>query len=118
MSVVDSGSTDGTCEIASSFGANVVSLDCPFDYSSARNFGAGTASYDMIFQLDDDEVVHPRSVERIQRVLSAGQRAGKKQYLISQLQVYGGKVSCERTQIQQWLYNGGNSQFVGRCGNG
>ena len=54
--VVDSGSTDGTVEIAKSFGAHVVFR--PFDtFASQKNTAASLASNDWILNLDADERV-------------------------------------------------------------
>lgn len=55
MIVVDTGSTDGTKEIARSIGATV--LDYPFqgDFSAARNFSISACREDWILVLDADE---------------------------------------------------------------
>jgi glycosyltransferase involved in cell wall biosynthesis len=52
--VVDSGSTDRTCEMARSFGARVVSR--PFtNFGEQKNFAAGQAAHDWVLSLDADE---------------------------------------------------------------
>ena len=56
--VVDSGSTDGTCEIARSLGARVMTR--PFDhFAGQRNFAIdeGGLRHDWVLHLDADEVV-------------------------------------------------------------
>jgi glycosyltransferase involved in cell wall biosynthesis len=52
--VVDSGSTDQTCEIAQKFGARVVSR--PFtNFGEQKNFAAAQAAHDWLLSLDADE---------------------------------------------------------------
>ena len=52
--VVDSGSTDGTAEIASGLGARVVQV--PFEgFGALRNRAIEACGYDWIFSLDSDE---------------------------------------------------------------
>ncbi|GGD49876.1 glycosyltransferase [Erythrobacter arachoides] len=58
--VVDSGSTDRTCEIAARFGARVLSR--PFDdFANQRNFGLDEGGFreDWVLHLDADEVATP-----------------------------------------------------------
>lgn len=54
--VVDSGSQDGTPEMARAQGARVVATDWP-GYAAQRNRAAGLASHDWVFMLDADEQV-------------------------------------------------------------
>lgn len=52
--VVDSGSSDRSCEIAQSFGARVVVR--PFtNFGEQKNFAAGQAAHDWVLSLDADE---------------------------------------------------------------
>src|SRR5690348_5353228 len=52
--VVDSGSTDRTCEIARECGARVVSR--PFiNFSDQKNFAVAQAAHDWVLSLDADE---------------------------------------------------------------
>lgn len=56
--VVDSGSTDRTCEIAREAGARV--LRRPFDqYDKQKNFAASQAAHDWVLALDADEALSP-----------------------------------------------------------
>jgi glycosyltransferase involved in cell wall biosynthesis len=52
--LVDGGSTDGTTEVARSFGATVVERAFT-DHADQKNFAASQASHDWIFLLDADE---------------------------------------------------------------
>jgi glycosyltransferase involved in cell wall biosynthesis len=56
--VVDSGSTDRTCEIAREAGARV--LYRPFDhFDKQKNFAASQAAHDWVLALDADEALSP-----------------------------------------------------------
>jgi tetratricopeptide (TPR) repeat protein len=52
--VVDTGSTDGTAEMAAGFGARVVHFEWIDDFAAARNFGLGHMSTDYVLWLDAD----------------------------------------------------------------
>jgi glycosyltransferase involved in cell wall biosynthesis len=56
--VVDSGSQDQTCQVASSQGARVIERAWT-DYSDQKNFAAAQAAHDWIFSLDADEELSP-----------------------------------------------------------
>jgi tetratricopeptide (TPR) repeat protein len=62
--VVDTGSGDGTVEIAKGYGARVEPFTWVEDFSAARNFSLGLCTGDWILVLDADEAVdvldHPR----------------------------------------------------------
>jgi glycosyltransferase involved in cell wall biosynthesis len=55
MVIVDTGSTDGTVEIAKIFGAKISHFDWVNDFSAARNFALDQTSGDWILVLDADE---------------------------------------------------------------
>lgn len=65
--VVDSGSTDKTCEIAASFGAKVIHRDWT-GFSDQKQFAAESAANDWIFSLDADEQVSPELRDEIVRI--------------------------------------------------
>ena len=68
--VVDSGSTDGTVDIARSKGATVVCRSWP-GYVEQKNYAASLAANDWIFSLDADERVTPALAGEIRAVLSS-----------------------------------------------
>jgi glycosyltransferase involved in cell wall biosynthesis len=68
--VVDSGSTDNTCELAASLGARVVRHAWP-GFAAQKNFAAELASHDWILSLDADEELDLIA----QRALGAWKRA-------------------------------------------
>jgi glycosyltransferase involved in cell wall biosynthesis len=66
IAIVDSGSTDGTLEIA--YSRNIRVLHRPFDnFASQRNFGLTEAGfcYDWVLHLDADEIVTEAFVKRL-----------------------------------------------------
>jgi glycosyltransferase involved in cell wall biosynthesis len=56
--VVDSGSSDGTPDLARARGARVIVRDWP-GYAEQKNFAAGEAAHDWILSVDADERVTP-----------------------------------------------------------
>lgn len=79
--VVDSGSTDGTLEIATRFGARV--FERPFEsINDQKEFGREVARGAWLLNLDADEVVTPPLQEEITRVLANGDDDGVDAYRI------------------------------------
>jgi len=66
--VVDSGSTDGTQDIARAKGARILARAWT-GYVDQKNFAAEQASHDWIFSLDADERIPPALAEEIRGVL-------------------------------------------------
>jgi glycosyltransferase involved in cell wall biosynthesis len=66
--IVDSGSNDGTVEIAKSYGAKVFIEDWK-GYAAQKNSAIDKATGDYILSLDADEVVSPELGEEIQTVV-------------------------------------------------
>ena len=94
--VVDSGSTDKTCEIAAAAGARVIRNDWP-GFARQKQFAAEQAQHEWIFSLDADERVSPelnRSIAAL-RELSDSQRADG--YRIARRSFYQGR----------WIKGGG-----------
>ena len=67
--VVDTGSVDGTVEIAKSFGAKVFHEVWKDDFSVPRNVALSHATGDWIIFLDADEYFTPSTAENIRIVL-------------------------------------------------
>lgn len=63
--VVDSGSTDGTVELARSLGARVLHHDWP-GYGAQRAYSSREARHDWVLCLDADEWLSPELAERIE----------------------------------------------------
>ena len=68
--VVDSGSTDGTQEIARTFTQNIFTVDWN-GYGAARNFAVAKAHGDWILWLDADERVTPELAAEIRSLLAS-----------------------------------------------
>lgn len=67
--LVDSGSTDRTCEIARQFGAKVL-IEPWRGYTAQKNFALELCTRDWILSLDADEEVSPELAEDIRRVIA------------------------------------------------
>jgi glycosyltransferase involved in cell wall biosynthesis len=68
--VVDSGSADGTADLARRHGARVEVRGWP-GYSAQKNYAASIASHDWILSLDADERVSPELAAEIKGLLAA-----------------------------------------------
>lgn len=74
--VVDSGSTDGTPDLARASGATVITREWP-GYAAQKDFAASQAAHDWIVSIDADERITPELAAEIQRVVaSPGDRVG------------------------------------------
>ena len=69
--VVDTGSVDGTPELARSFGARVAAFPWVDDFAAARNFSLGLCTGDWILVLDADEAVDPLDHPGLRAALAA-----------------------------------------------
>lgn len=67
--VVDSGSTDGTADLARARGARVIVRDWP-GYAAQKNFAAREAAHDWILSVDADERVTPELAKEIRDTLA------------------------------------------------
>ncbi|MBU8871893.1 MAG: glycosyltransferase [Gemmatimonadales bacterium] len=70
--VVDTGSTDGTGDLARQAGAKVICFDWSDDFAAARNAGLNGAQGDWILILDADEVVDPVDFSGLRGLLEHG----------------------------------------------
>ncbi|MEW6723983.1 MAG: glycosyltransferase [Bacillota bacterium] len=77
--LVDTGSTDRTCEIALDYGARVYHRCWEGDFSAARNYGLDQASGDWLLVIDADEELTPESAPRLR---SLAQRREIEGYLV------------------------------------
>jgi glycosyltransferase involved in cell wall biosynthesis len=69
--VVDSGSTDGTADLARAAGARVIERAWP-GYAAQKDFAAEQAAHDWILSVDADERVSPALADDIRAVLDRG----------------------------------------------
>lgn len=87
--VVDTGSTDGSREIARRFGARVYDVPWGHDFAAARNKALGWAKGDWIFYIDADERVRPTSGQRLHELLSDTSLIGCYVWLHAQARLTG-----------------------------
>ncbi len=70
--VVDTGSTDGTPDLAQILGAKVVEHKWRDDFSAARNAGFDACTGDWVFGLDADERLLPESRAEVRALVEGG----------------------------------------------
>jgi glycosyltransferase involved in cell wall biosynthesis len=85
--VVDSGSTDGTVEMARSRGAKVVHRDFA-GFGPQFNYAASLATCDWVLSVDADERITPELVAEIKRAVAYGRADG---YELSRLSSFCGR---------------------------
>ncbi|MFN0279684.1 MAG: glycosyltransferase family 2 protein [Pyrinomonadaceae bacterium] len=88
--VIDSESTDRTCEIAESLGARVIIRLWP-GFSAQKQFGTEAASFDWILSLDADERISPGLREEIQSIQQRSDNQSTDGYRIPRLTHYMGR---------------------------
>lgn len=91
--VVDSGSTDGTAELARRLGARVIeTADWP-GFGPQKNRALDAASGDWVLSLDADEAASPELAAQIRRVVEAGDAASSPfaAYTLSRLSSLAGR---------------------------
>lgn len=69
--VVDTGSTDGTVEIAKKYRDNVYSYPFKGSYADVRNFGLSKVKSEWVLVLDADEILSPDVEEKISELISS-----------------------------------------------
>ena len=105
ITVVDTGSTDRTKEIASENGASVFDFAWCDDFSAARNFAADKAKNDWIFVLDADEEVMGTQANELAEFLSDAQAVGS---------VTRVELSDKANTYESRLYNKKYYKYEGR----
>ena len=69
MVIVDTGSTDATIEIARSFGARVIEIEWPHDFSKARNIGLDAVSMPWVLVMDADEELVADDADKLRQAV-------------------------------------------------
>ena len=70
ITIGDTGSTDGTLDIAREFGAKIVSVPWQDDFAAARNAVLAHATCDWILFLDADEMLDPAAAAQIPQLIA------------------------------------------------
>ena len=112
--VLDCGSTDGTLEIARSYGAKTFTQEWK-GYSAQKNSAIEKASGDWVLSLDADEVVEPELMEEILRIaeqnpLVNGYYIPRKNYFLGRWIRHGGFYPDRKLR----LFRRGQGRFVDR----
>ncbi len=68
--IVDTGSSDGTLEIARQAGARVCEIEWENDFSAARNVSLQMATKPWIFVIDADERLDPSSAKTLRKIVN------------------------------------------------
>lgn len=64
MIIVDTGSTDRTCQVAARYTDQIYPFEWTDDFSAARNYAFSKAHMEYIYSADADEVLDPKNRER------------------------------------------------------
>ncbi|MDR1840642.1 MAG: glycosyltransferase [Holophagales bacterium] len=78
MVVLDTGSTDGTVEIAKAYGARVEQFTWTGSFAEARNKSLSLCTGDWIFVIDADEMLNPREHQAIRQAIEVPEVMGYK----------------------------------------
>jgi glycosyltransferase involved in cell wall biosynthesis len=97
--VVDSGSTDGTVELARSLGARVIHNPWT-GYGPQKRFGEDQCRHDWVLNLDADEVMPPELVAEIRDVFAQGRHRAADGFLIRFAEVFPGEA-----RPHPWAYS-------------
>ncbi|MDX8390501.1 MAG: glycosyltransferase family 2 protein [Mariprofundaceae bacterium] len=101
--VVDSGSSDETCNIAKSLGARVIHNDWP-GFGEQKRFATAAAKYDWVLSLDADEWLSHAAKTSIQTLFSSTPALGvykirRRHYFMGKLLRYGISYPDDITRI-------------------
>jgi glycosyltransferase involved in cell wall biosynthesis/Tfp pilus assembly protein PilF len=109
--VVDTGSTDGTREVAQSFGARVISFPWQDDFSAARNRSLKEARGRWILVLDADEAIATDDLPKLRKLLASPRAAAYRMVIrnyskssnVAGWQPCGGEYPVEEEGLPGWF---------------
>lgn len=110
MIVVDTGSTDGTVEIARSVGARVEHFTWIDDFAAARNYSLQFAAGEWIFWLDADDRVLPESINRLKNAVASNLADAYRCQMVSPL-TDGPNPAVSRVYYTSLFRNGRGVRF-------
>ena len=109
--IIDTGSTDGTVEVAKSFNAKVDYFQWNQNFSDARNKSISLATKDWIIVLDADEYLRPEDQDKLVEALNDFSYDG---YIIKTLNFNGGNQNTSYiTNLNQRIFKN-NQNFMYR----
>jgi len=73
--IVDGGSTDSTCEIATSYGARIIHSPWQGNHSQQRNFYLQEVKTDWVFVIDSDEFIDQKTLDFLRELKLNGSTA-------------------------------------------
>ena len=114
--VVDTGSTDGTAEVAKSFGAKIFYRDWDDDFSAPRNLAISKATGDWIIFLDSDEFFTDETKKNIRPVveqLKNFQKNGLLVHLVNIDKNSGNKI-LDTSFVLRIIKNQAGLHYVGK----
>ncbi len=112
--VIDTGSTDGTQEIARRYADVFEEIEWPGSFAEARNYTFEKASGDFIFVLDGDEYLpDPQHWKRVRKALRNPDLAAL-QVLIRNLLPDGEIIAADRMWQERVFRNDPEIRYVGR----
>lgn len=111
--VVDTGSTDGTQEIARSAGAEVFSLPWPGSFAASRNESLSHATGDWILILDADERLHKNSAQSLRYLVNSAPAALIELKIINYMDDLQAQTASEHYSVRLFPNHYGLS-FTGR----
>ncbi len=69
--IVDGGSTDSTCEIASTYNANIIHSKWSGNHSQQRNVYLSSVKADWVFVIDSDEFINQETLDFLRKIKSS-----------------------------------------------
>lgn len=109
--IVDTGSTDGTIDIAKSFNAKIFYFDWTNDFSAARNFALNHSTSDWILYLDADERLDRESAKKLKSLTATKENIGYYCTIIS----YDSEIQRNNSIRYVRLFkNNPEAQFTGK----
>ncbi len=105
--IVDTGSTDGTLDIAREFGAKIVSYEWTDDFAAARNVSLKNATGNWALWLDADEELAPESRGNFRKAVAEA-TAHSGAYTV---RIKNWITSCSRDDSSEVIFHSGSRLF-------
>ena len=110
--VVDTGSTDGTIQMARQYTEAVYEFEWCDDFAKAKNFAVSKAKNDMVLVIDSDEYLRSINQKELEKQIQNNPKAVGRIRLINQ--IMRGEELCENTEYINRLFDRRYYQYKGR----